>query len=275
MEKSKEIQLYVISHNPKDIVNIKTNEIYTPLFVGRNGKDNLGFLSDDTGENISAKNQDYSELTGLYWMWKNSNATIMGLCHYRRYFNNDNGSLIQKKDIIDYLSDNDIILPKKTKLIKGTYKETYKDHYITEILNVAEDVISDIYPEYIESYKEIMSQDEFYSFNMFIAKKELINEYCNWLFTILEEIENRVDLSKYPRVLGYISEAIQAVWLNKQDLKIKELKIRYIGNKLKVIMAITENQFLRKTYRLLYSKFLNKPAGKKIEEKINEFFYGK
>lgn len=26
-----------------------------PLFVGRNGKDNLGFLSDDQGDNISEK----------------------------------------------------------------------------------------------------------------------------------------------------------------------------------------------------------------------------
>ena len=48
----------------------------------------------------------------------------IGLCHYRRYFNNDKGSLIQKKDIINYLSNYDIILPKKSALLKGTYNET-------------------------------------------------------------------------------------------------------------------------------------------------------
>ena len=74
---SKDIQVYVISHSAEDIKNIKSNEIYTPLFVGRNGQDNLGFVSDDTGENISSKNSSYCELTGLYWMWKNSPADIL------------------------------------------------------------------------------------------------------------------------------------------------------------------------------------------------------
>ncbi|MCQ2965009.1 MAG: DUF4422 domain-containing protein, partial [archaeon] len=46
-------QVYVVSHSEDDIKNIESNEIYVPLFVGRDGKDNLGFCSDDTGDNIS------------------------------------------------------------------------------------------------------------------------------------------------------------------------------------------------------------------------------
>ena len=80
------IQVYVVSHSEEDIRDIDANEIYVPLFVGRDGKDNLGFVSDDTGDNISGKNSSYCELTGLYWMWKNSDADIIGLVHYRRYF---------------------------------------------------------------------------------------------------------------------------------------------------------------------------------------------
>ena len=87
---NKKIEVYVIAHSPKEIKSIKGNDIYKPLFVGRNGKDNLGFLSDDTGDNISSKNSAYCELTGLYWMWKNSSADIIGLVHYRRYFKNNN-----------------------------------------------------------------------------------------------------------------------------------------------------------------------------------------
>lgn len=51
----KNIQIYVVSHSEEDIKTTISNEIYTLLFVGRNGKDNLGFLSDDQGDNISEK----------------------------------------------------------------------------------------------------------------------------------------------------------------------------------------------------------------------------
>ena len=47
------------------------DEVYLPLHVGAEGKSDLGYIKDNTGENISAKNPNYCELTGLYWAWKN------------------------------------------------------------------------------------------------------------------------------------------------------------------------------------------------------------
>ena len=38
---SSNIQIYVVSHSEEDIRDIDENDIYTPLFVGRAGKDNL------------------------------------------------------------------------------------------------------------------------------------------------------------------------------------------------------------------------------------------
>lgn len=63
-----DIKILVATHKkywmPKD-------EIYLPIHVGKKGKDDLGYIGDDTGDNISIKNPNYCELTGLYWAWKN------------------------------------------------------------------------------------------------------------------------------------------------------------------------------------------------------------
>ena len=64
------------------------DEVYLPLHVGAEGKADLGYTKDNTGDNISVKNPNYCELTGMYWAWKNLNCEYIGLCHYRRYFAN-------------------------------------------------------------------------------------------------------------------------------------------------------------------------------------------
>lgn len=50
----------------------------------------MGYIGDNTGDNISLRNPNYCELTGLYWAWKNLKCDYIGLCHYRRYFTNSN-----------------------------------------------------------------------------------------------------------------------------------------------------------------------------------------
>ena len=68
--------------------------IYVPLHVGRACSGDYGYAGDDTGDNISAKNCYYGELTGVYWVWKNVRTTdYVGICHYRRYFCTEEGRI--------------------------------------------------------------------------------------------------------------------------------------------------------------------------------------
>lgn len=60
------------------------SEILTSVFVGRHPKTGPQIQSDDTGDNISEKNYLYCELTATYWLWKNVDADVKGLFHYRR-----------------------------------------------------------------------------------------------------------------------------------------------------------------------------------------------
>lgn len=73
----------IAAHKP---YRMPEDDIYLPLHVGCEGKKEIGFTGDNTGENISAKNPYYCELTGLYWLWKNTEAEYKGLVHYRRHF---------------------------------------------------------------------------------------------------------------------------------------------------------------------------------------------
>ena len=63
---------------------IAEGEAFLPIHAGSAGKPDLGYVRDDTGENISSKNANYCELTALYWAWKNLKCDYLGLCFLLR-----------------------------------------------------------------------------------------------------------------------------------------------------------------------------------------------
>ena len=77
------IKIMVAVHKP---YWMPTDSVYLPIHVGKEGKADIGFQGDNTGDNISSKNSHYCELTAMYWAWKNLEADFVGLVHYRRYF---------------------------------------------------------------------------------------------------------------------------------------------------------------------------------------------
>lgn len=70
-------------------------------------------------------------------------------------------------------------------------------------------------------------------FNMFIMKKMLFDQYCEWMFPILEELEASYDLKSMEpfqaRLIGRVSERLLDVWINKNQLKYKEIGYIYFG----------------------------------------------
>jgi len=48
-----------------------------------------GKLLDDSGDNISALNPWWGELTAVYWLLKNDSSPLLGNCQYRRYWDED------------------------------------------------------------------------------------------------------------------------------------------------------------------------------------------
>ena len=95
-DKNQQTAIYVMTHKA---FTPPPDPLYIPLHVGRAAASSysrdeksspLSFcVGDNTGDHISEKNCYYSELTGMYWVWKNSHAKVVGTCHYRRYLLND------------------------------------------------------------------------------------------------------------------------------------------------------------------------------------------
>lgn len=228
------IKIFVITHKK---YKFPENEIYIPLHVGKNNKESLGYIGDDTGDNISYKNSNYCELTGLYWMWKNVNdCNIIGLNHYRRYFtikNNifekDKFKLILTTEQIENLMNNyDIVVSNKKRILfKNVYQNYAQQHYIKD-LDKCKEIISKKCPEYIDSFDKIMNQNKMSICNMFITKKEIMDNYSKWLFDILFELEKNIDMTGYSklqkRVYGFLSERLFNVWLEKNS----NLRIGYL-----------------------------------------------
>lgn len=241
------ISMYVLTHKK---IELGKNEIFKPLLNGSaNLKEDFGYLRDDSGDNISELNEYYSELTGEYWAWKNSDEDIIGFCHYRRYFaKNLSLKLIEKKDIEDILNEYDIIMPNKTHMgmtniqdIEKTRKYLNYGPYIEEYY-ILRDLIKKDYPDYLEYYDEMLNEKECYWFNMFICRKELADDYFEWIFDILKKMEDLIDFNKYPngqrRILGFLSERLINVYVKKNKLKVKEKPILINDRKFPIIHVI-------------------------------------
>lgn len=229
-----EMKMLVATHKK---YKMPSYDIYLPIHVGREGKQDLGYQGDNQGENISSKNSNYCELTGLYWAWKNLNCEVIGLSHYRRHFtvksksevrkNKDNkiALAITDKEIAELLNKCDVVVPKKRNYYIETIWSHYEHAHNIKDLNETKCIIEEKHPEYIESFNKVMSGKTLYLYNMFIMNKEDFDSYCEWLFNILFELESRTDLSEYDayqsRIYGFISERLFNVWLlnNKKILK--------------------------------------------------------
>ncbi len=206
-----------------------SDPIYVPLQVGRACGGDLGYLGDDSGDNISAKNCYYGELTGVYWVWKNIRTTdYVGICHYRRYFCTEEGRILSRQDYLSILQEYDIITSKKLKLNYSYFDGYASDYNIFDLVTTGE-VIRQKYPAYYETFERLVHERGTYFANMMVADKALYDEYCAWLFSIFEEVEKRIDADRYDdyhkRVYGFISEFLLLVWVETKGLKVYECKI--------------------------------------------------
>lgn len=219
------IQVVVAAHKP---YAMPADGMYLPLHVGAAGKDGIGFVRDDTGENISAKNPTFCELTGLYWAWKNLDADYVGLAHYRRHFKGFHGGkapidrVLTGAEAEKLLAGKDGILPgERNYVIENLY-----DHYAHTChvgpLDMTGDILREKYPAYVPAFEALKTRRRAHMFNMFILRKDHFDAYCAWLFDVLFTLEERVDPAQFDafhaRFFGRVSELLFDVWMEQNPL---------------------------------------------------------
>ncbi len=227
------IQIIVAAHKK---YRMPSDGIYLPVHVGAEGKQPIpDYTPDNTGDQISAKNKTFCELTGLYWAWKNLDADIIGLDHYRRYMGtlrripgkDKYDRLLTAEDIESLLQEHDVILPPKRHYWIETRESQYIHAHHAEDLTCTKHVLLAKYPEYLAAWEWMLGTRSGHICNMFVMTRERFDEYCSWLFDVLFEVEARLDISEYSpkdqRVFGYLGERLLDVWIRTKGLRYVEV----------------------------------------------------
>lgn len=235
-----------------------TQEPYMPIHVGKalHPELDLGIQGDDTGDNISEKNGSYCELTGMYWAWKNlKDVDVIGLCHYRRYFDFHNQVPFYKYSgqiKTGRFHDMDLSIPNKTiqsvynghvVVSKPIYFESslannYCLWHISDDFRVLENIINETQPKYIKDafVNVFYNCNKLMPCNMFIMKWTDFDEFCSWVFDILNRVEKATDISNYnivqKRIYGYMAERLFNVWLVAEKKKLIRKPLLYIDDRL-------------------------------------------
>lgn len=262
-------RILICYHKPWPVVE---NEVVTPIHLGRalyrpgqTGTDPelerelLAMPGDDSGDNISELNPRFSELTAMYWAWKNyaalGNPDYFGIMHYRRFLDFINSP----KELDYHLADMDLldrglfsarvvraaaadydlcvrapiaIYRKQGDAFEAvTVQDNYAAVHYLKDLELAYALLLEKYPEYSAEVKEYAASRKHYLCNLFLMRKDLFFYYAKWLFSILFEVDRRIDYSGYSdyqrRGVAFLSERLSGVFYLKMkkraQVRMKEL----------------------------------------------------
>lgn len=211
--------------------------VYHTLQVGRaSGDRSLPYEGDDTGENISEKNWLFGELTGIYWIWKNyRESDYIGVCHYRRYFLNENGEIMTGGDYQRILKEHEIIVP-RANVSDQSNREGYAESHNLKDLLAVQGASDRLYPEFSEAFQTMLDSQKSYYANLCVMKHSDFDAYCEWMFSVLFEAGKEIDVETYDnyhkRVYGFLSELLLNVWIIKQRYRIFEAPVGVTSEKI-------------------------------------------
>jgi len=254
------IKIIVASHKEAEV---PSDEMYLPVFAGSSLHEQIpeSFTADNTGENISFLNPLYSELTALYWGWKNlqditSENSYLGLVHYRRLFGSKSKGALKYDQIARYCRNKKILVPRARNYVIDTLKAHYCHTHGSLTLDECEKVLAELHPDYIKNFDRALAKSAGYMFNMMIMRGDIADKYLTWLFEILYELTLRIDDSKMDdydrRYPGRIAELLFNVWI---DHELEEGTLKHHDIKVLPWYCTTGDKTAEKAKAMLKAKY--------------------
>ncbi len=247
-------KVLVAAHKP---YWMPVDKLYLPVQVNAEAAAERieGYAYDDAGDNISYKNGRYSELTALWWGWRNLDVEALGLVHYRRHFagKGERGTL-SGEEARALLEEVPVVVPKARNYVIESVASHYVHTHEAAHLEALRAGVSEVSPAWVATYDEVMSSTKVHMFNMLIMRREVLDPYCTWLFDVLEATEARIDFTGMSafeeRCMGRLSEFMLDVWLLENKVDFHEVRVRELEgvNWVKKGKSFLQAKFMGKRY---------------------------
>lgn len=231
--------MYVITHKALPPEHVQTFPAkYKVIHSGRAIGEDLGYLGDNTGDNISELNPYLNELVAIYWIWKNTSHTVIGLSHYRRFFYKEKKeNFLTEKEALTLLGDYDIIILRPLHLSVPWHELLKRCVPHGKIVEFAEEIVRKnlmrTHPDYLKAFDYRLKFSGGYFKDMFVTRRNVFNAYCEWIFSFMldstREVLKETQLSKITgyskRLMAFLCEGMFTVWLMNNNLRVKEMDI--------------------------------------------------
>ncbi len=226
-----DVEIYIAKFYRDKVLSTATPmpDFYTPIQVGAALTDiQVANIRDNVGENISERNVNYSELTALYWIWRNvleqgCDKDYVGLAHYRRFLSLSDDDLLRLR-----ANDIDAVLP-----FPMPYEPDIEEHHKRYLSDTDWEALMramrEIHPEDMDAIEAVLKQDYMCNYNIMLAKPEVLRDYCEWLFPVLfrtEELSVPKGNERADRYIGYMGEMLTTLYFMSRR---NRLRIAYAG----------------------------------------------
>lgn len=236
MRKRNDVQIFVLCYKSVKY-NIPDNYLYTPLQCGADvfRDKNLYSLKDNTGDNISERNNFYAEVTGTYFLWKNmcEKYKYIGQTQYRRQLIFD-----ETTDFDILFKEYDVIVSKGLNFSKyknGVYGQ-YSLCHNSKDLDIAKEIIKKHFPSYSKDFeKYIMNGKKLYAHSGIIMRSEDFSRYCDFLFTIIDEHRKINGINTITDMKEYIKRKFPR---NKQNIERQKFLYGFLAERLMTLFVL-------------------------------------